>query len=237
MRLALTRTGILAVLIVTAAAVTAEAQGNWRPGDFGSARFRLGLFEPEGDSAYWDDTFSVFTGAAGDFQDLTIGLDYLWRTSARTGIQFGTSFYGGETTQAYLDYVDLDGWDISHVTSLDTWDVSAAYVVRFGDGGSAVIPYLGAGGGFIFWTLEEAGDFIDFASPDQEVYFGIYQAEGWTWEAFGLVGVDIPVGYSWSFFGEGRYRYADDELGDDFGGFGTLDLSGWELALGLAWNF
>jgi len=140
MRLALTRTGILAVLIVTAAAVTAEAQGNWRPGDFGSARFRLGLFEPEGDSAYWDDTFSVFTGAAGDFQDLTIGLDYLWRTSARTGIQFGTSFYGGETTQAYLDYVDLDGWDISHVTSLDTWDVSAAYVVRFGDGGSAGDP-------------------------------------------------------------------------------------------------
>jgi hypothetical protein len=237
MRTQFTRSLILGLLILTAGALQAEAQGNWQPGDFGSLRMRFGLWEPEGDSEYWDETFAVFTGSPGDFQDLTFGLDYLWRTSAHSGLQFGTTFYSGQATQAYWDYVDLDGYDISHGTALDTWDVNALYVFRYGDASSAVIPYVGLGGGMLFWSLEESGDFIDFSTPDNEIYYADYYAEGWTWEALALVGIDVPLGFRWSFFGEGRYRYAEDELGDDFSGFGTLDLSGWEFAAGFAWNF
>jgi hypothetical protein len=39
----------------------------------------------------------------------------------------------------------------------------------------------------VFWSLEEAGDFIDSRAPDQEIYYGNYYAEGWTWEAVALV--------------------------------------------------
>jgi len=237
MRSLLTRSLTLALLVLALGALQAEAQGNWQPGDFGSVRLRLGLWEPEGDSEYWDDTFAVFTGSAGDFQDLTFGFDYLWRASANSGLQFGTTFYSGQATQAYWDYVDLDGFDISHGTSLDTWDLNALYVFRYGDWSSPIIPYAGLGGGILFWSLEEAGDFIDFSTPENEIYFADYYAEGWTWEALAMVGVEVPLGFRWSFFGEGRYRYAEDELGDDFSGFGTLDLSGWEFAAGFAWNF
>lgn len=231
----LSRSVMLGLLTILIGAPLAEAQGNWQPGDFGSLRFRLGVFEPDGSSEYWDETFDVFTGSPGDLQDLSFGVDYLWRTSADAGLLFGTSFYGGSSTNAYRDYVDSAGFDIRHATSLDTWDLSAAYLVRLG--GSRVAPYLGVGGGLLYWNLEEAGDFIDFSSPDLEIFFARYRASGWTWEALGIAGVDIPVSFRWSFFAEGRYRVADDELGDDFAGFGTIDLSGWELAAGFSWNF
>jgi hypothetical protein len=237
MRSLITRTVILGVLVLMGGAELADAQGNWRPGDFGSLRFRVGLFEPDGSSQYWDETFDVFTGSPGDLQDITFGADYLWRTSPHGGLMFGTSWYGGSSTQAYRDWVDTDGYDIRHTTSLDLWDVSAAYVYRFGSRDWQVVPYAGLGGGFVNWRLEEVGYFIDFSSPGQEIYYAGYRATGWTWEALGLVGVEVPVGLRWSFFGEGRYRAADDELGDDFSGFGTLDLSGWEVSAGFAWNF
>lgn len=215
----------------------AEAQGNWQPGDFGSLRFRLGLFEPSGDSEYWDDTFDVFTGSPGDLQDLSFGIDYIWRTSRHGGLMFGTGWYSGSSTQAYRDYVDSDGFDIRHATSLDTWDLSATYVWRFGSQRAPVVPYAAIGGGFLYWQLEEVGDFIDFSDPRQGIYFATYRDSGWTWEALGVAGVEVPLGFRWSFLAEGRYRYSEDELGGDFGGFGTIDLSGWELSAGFAWNF
>jgi outer membrane protein W len=235
------RTNAIRTVILTAAlaalASGASAQGNWQPGDFGALRFRVGLVEPAADSVYWDDVFTVFTGSASDFRDLGFGVDYLWRTSMNSGLVFGTDFYSGSATQAYRDYVDAQGWDISHTTSLDTWDLSLAYQYRFGRRPQAVVPYVGIGGGFLNWKLRESGYFIDFGDPDLPIVPGDYRASGWTWEALGLVGVDLPLSFRWSVFVEGRYRYSEDELGDDFAGFGTIDLSAYEVAIGFAWLF
>jgi hypothetical protein len=230
-----TRALVLGWIIVAACAAAAEAQGNWRPGDFGSLRFRFGLFEPKADSEYWDDKFRDFTGSASSFEDFIWGVDYLWRTSKSSGLLFGTSFYRGRTTQAYRDWVDEFGADIRHTTDLELWDITAAFELRLGRGD--VAPYVGIGGGFLYWRLEESGDFIDFGSDDLPIIFASYRASGWTYEGFGFVGLDIALGYRWSFFVEGRYRVADDELADDFSGFGTIDLSGTEITAGFSWNF
>ena len=235
MRQFISQTIVFGALIISASAFTAEAQGNWQPGSFGAFRFRAGLFEPRGDSQYWQDTFEVFTGSPESFRDLVGGVDYVWMTSGTTGLMFGSSFYNGKSTQAYLDWVDADGRDISHTTSLKEWDLTATFVWRLGRHG--VVPYLGIGGGFNNWRLEESGYFIDFADPDLPVVGASYRASGWTFEAIGLAGIDVPLGYRWSFFIEGRYRYSQDELADDFSGFGTIDLSGGELAFGFSWRF
>jgi hypothetical protein len=47
----------------------------------------------------------------------------------------------------------------------------------------------------------------------------------------------VPLGFKWSFLFEGRYRWSEAELGDDFSGLGTIDLSGLELTAGFSWNF
>jgi hypothetical protein len=100
-----------------------------------------------------------------------------------------------------------------------------------------LVPYVGLGGGFQNWELEESGSFIDFGDPDLAIVFASYRSSGWTYEVFGLAGIDVPLGFRWSFFLEGRYRYSEDELADDFSGFGTIDLSGTELTAGFSWNF
>lgn len=228
------------VAVVTAAlcaliAADVSAQGNWRPGDFGSLRFRLGVFEPAGSSDFWDQYFTDFTGAPSSLEGLTFGVDYLWRTSRSSGLLFGGSFFSADTTVAYRDWETGDGQDISHLVELEMADLTAAYVVRLGDGG--IRPYLGAGGGILWWQFREEGSFIDFGDPELPIVFASYLADGTTWELFALAGLDVPLGYRWSFFFEGRYRWADDELNKDFAGFGTVDLSGLELAGGLSFNF
>jgi hypothetical protein len=226
---------IVMLAVACLGAVHAEAQGNWQPGDFGSWRFYAGVFQPTADSQYWDEDFEVFTGSSSSFDDLVFGSDYLWRTSRSAGVLFGGSYYDGTTTQAYNDWLDGDGQDISHNTSLSLGDLTASYVVRFGQ--SSVRPYAGAGGGFVWWRLREEGYFIDFADENLPIVFATYQGDGVTWELLALAGIDFRLSRQWSFFFEGRYRWADDELNGDFAGFGTIDLSGVQFAGGFSYNF
>ena len=235
MRKTLIHAVLLASLMGAATVPVAEAQGNWKAGDFGSFRIRFGLNEPRCDSLYWDEKFADFTGSCSDFQDFIWGADYVWRTGRSSGVMFGSSYYRGRATQAYIDWVDASGRDISHTTTLQTWDITAAFVLRLGRG--AVVPYLGVGGGFVNYTLEESGSFIDFGLPELPIVSAWYRASGWTYEGFGLVGFDFRMGHRWSFFAEGRYKVAEDELAGDFSGFGTLDLGGAEVTAGFAWNF
>jgi len=230
---------VLALAIVAASLLSfpAEAQGNWRRGDNGSARLRVGLFEPDGDSEYWDDSFSVFTGRPADFEDYVMAFDYLWRIGPSTGIMFTVGYYEGDTTQAYRDWVDADGYDIPHRTSLEIADLNAAWVFQLNRPGASFQPYLGVGGGFVQWGLEESGYFIDFSDDAQPVVFAHYKADGSTLQWFVMLGAEVPLGTRWSFVIDGRWRNADDELGDDFAGFGTLDLSGNEYSAGFATRF
>ena len=227
----------LAIVILATSlwTINAEAQGNWRPGDFGSWRFFMGIAEPRSDSQFWDDYFLDFTGSPSDFDDLVFGTDYLWRTSRAGGVLFGISFYSGESTFAYRDWVDADGQDVSHTTSLGLSDLTAAYVLRFGR--NSVRPYIGAGAGLLWWQFREEGYFIDFSEDDLPIYFGNYRADGLTWELYALAGLDFRLSHNWSFFFEGRYRWSEDELNKDYSGFGTIDLSSAQVAGGFSYNF
>ena len=230
-----TRTVLLATLLLLLVSADAEAQWQRQYELQNQVRFRLGIFEPAGRLEGWEGVFEGFTGRPSDLQDFVWGMDYLLRTSRNTAVLFGFSYFAGKTTSAYEDWVGDDGSEIRHTTRLDISDLTAAFVYRFGSVG--VRPYVGVGGGFVWWTLTDEGYFIDFGLPSQPVIWAWYGAQGATFEAFGLLGIDIPLNPRWSFFVEGRYRYASDELGDDFSGFGKLDLSGYEVTGGFGINF
>ena len=216
----------------------ADAQGSWSAGDSGSIRFRLGLFEPEADSSYWDEKFEVWTGNPEDFQDVVWGVDGMWMISPTSGLLFGSSWYQGSTTQAYRDWVDNAGRDVSHRTELTTWDLTVAWVFKPLKG-AAVRPYFGIGGGLLSWRLLEYGDFIDFGSQgDGSVVYGTYGDNGTTFMAVGIVGVEFFSRNPWSFFLEGRWREADTSLSGGFASLNQrLDLSGLEIDAGIAWKF
>ena len=231
----ITRTLLVAAIPLVFLAADAEAQWSRVVEPNGQFRFRFGLFEPTGSSDGWDGIFEGFTGQPSDLQDFVWGTDLMWRTGRNTGLLFGLSWYDGATTSAYEDWVAGDGSEVRHTTRLRLWDLTAAFIYRFPTGG--VRPYLGLGGGFVWYDLTDEGYFIDFGSPDLPVIWAWYGASGNTFEAFGLAGLDIPLGSRWSFFVEGRYRWASDELGQDYAGFGELDLSGWEATGGFGFYF
>ena len=217
--------------------VAADAEAQWvrQVDPVGQVRFRLGIFEPLGDSSGWDRVFEGFTGQTSDLQDVLWGVDFLWRPGGYGSLMFGFSSYSGSTTSAYEDWVAGDGSEIRHTKRLEIADISVAWVYHFGSGG--IRPYAGVGGGLLWWELTDDGNFIDFGDPELPIVRAFYGADGTTFEAFGLAGIDIPLGPVWSFFAEGRYRWASDGLGDGFAGFGDLDLSGWEISGGFAIGF
>lgn len=207
------------------------------PGERNLLRVQGGLFEPDGGGNYLPDKRLEFTGDAEDFEDVSIGVDYLRLLSDRLALQVSGNFYEGEADQAYLDFVDSDGFDIFHTTTLEVSSLNLGLVVFLTSRGSAVVPYVGLGGGLYSWRLVESGEFIDFGLFEPEIFADTFVSEGDTFGYHYLVGLDIPLGSQFSIFAEARWQEADDDLDGDFEGFGTLDLSGREIRAGLSWSF
>lgn len=199
--------------------------------------FQIGLFNPDGESAYWSDKALEFTGRAEDFEDISFGLEYQRFLSERLSLMASSFFFEGDSDQSYLDFVDEFGAPITHGTTLEIATFELGLVFRFTSRDAPVIPYAGLAGGLYSWQLEESGDFIDFGRVVPVVFTDTFTAEGdtfgWSW----LAGLEIPLNRNWSVNLEARFRHADDELGDDFQGFGTLDLSGKEYRAGMSWGF
>lgn len=226
-----------AAALLALAAPAAEAQRPYRSVADNEFRLRLGQFEPEADSFYWDENFAVFTGDAGEFEDLSFGGDFVLSLGRRSNLMFSGDVYEGEDDQAYLDFVDEFGSPIVHTTRLRIASATVAYVLDLTGPDAPVVPYLGAGGGIYDWELEESGDFIDFGVAPPEIISAEFVDGNTTLGWFWLVGLEVPIGPRWSVFAEGRWQRLDEELDDDFEGSGDLDLSGRHIYGGFAWRF
>jgi len=226
----------LVALAILAVALPAAAQ-SYGPRTDNALRFRVGVFTPDAESAYWNDSFDVFTGNKDDFEDTAVGIDFRYGLTARSGLLFSADAYEGQQDQVYRDFVDEAGFDILHTTTLNVASVTAAYTLDFAGSRSAVVPYAGIGGGVYLWELEETGDFIDFAPLDPVIFATTFKDDGETWGWFWLAGVKFNVSPRWDLFVEGRWTHADDELSGDFEGLGNLDLSGRSITGGVSWKF
>lgn len=230
-------TAILAVVVSGSAA--AQYKGPYTGPTVAKNRIgvQLGFYQPDGDSAYWRDKELEFTGRADDFEDFAFGIDYQRFLSERFGLLVSSTFFEGSAQQSYVDFVDEFGGPIRHETTLDLATLEIGLVFRLTSRSSPVIPYLGAAGGLYAWRLEEAGDFIDFGVRVPEIFTDRFRADGETFGWSGFLGLEIPLGQNWSVTVEARQRDADAELGQDFQGFGTLDLGGTEFRAGASWGF
>ncbi len=229
LRMTLALAGLL--LAVTPAWAQQQRRGFYeRDGAF---RVHLGDFRPEGDSEYWNNKELDFTGGVDDLENASFGLDYLLPINRYFSLQFGGTVYGGDTTQSYRDFTDNFGDRIRHDTTLGIASATAGVVLYPLGSNAAISPYFGAGAGSYFWSLEEEGDFID---RNDDIFFANLKDEGVAFGYYYLVGVEAPITQRLSIFGEGRWTQADDDLADDFEGFGNLDLSGRTILVGLSWN-
>ena len=230
--------GAFALALTLFPAAAAAQSGYYGPGAPRNVlRFEVGLFSPEGDSAYWNEKALEFTGDASDFDDVSAGFDYLRLFNERLGLLVSTSFWEGDSPQSYLDFTDQLGAPIRHTTTLEIFSLNVGVIGYLGPRSWPVIPYLGAGGGFYFYDLSESGDFINFALPEPVVFSDTFTDDGSTLGYYGQAGLEIPLSSMWSIHVEGRWQWAESDLGGDFDGFGALDLSGSEFRAGASWKF
>jgi outer membrane protein W len=220
--------------------LTSAASAQERPGHLaGDSVFRgaIGLFQPAGDSAYWDEKQRDFTGDIDDFDDVSFELAYQYFVNPRVGLMLSMGGWEGSSTQSYRDFIAENGREISHVTQVDQFWLDFGVVFHFFDKRAAIMPYIGAGGSFISYELSEEGEFIDFDIEPPPVIRDRFFADGDAFGFFLLVGFEVPVSDTVFLYAEGRWRDAEDELNRSFAGLGTFDLSGRSVSGGIALTF
>lgn len=229
---------IMIVTLIGAMAARGEAQeplGHY-PGE-GVFRIAIGSFEPRGDSEYWQEKEQDFFADASEFEDVALTADFLWFVSPRAGLLVSVGGWEGDQTQAYREYVDENGRDITHLARHEQAWLDVGLVFHLLARRAVLMPYVGGGGSLVSWELEEDGEFIDFGVNPPEIFRDDFFDSGEDFGYFLLVGVEIPVSRSVSLFAEGRWRHADTELDGDFAGLGTLDLSGRSITAGASISF
>lgn len=227
----------LTMLLLAALPALAQYKGQrYYPTREGAFRIHLGDFLPQGDSEYWDDKEQKFTGSVDDLENISFGADYLLPLNNHLSLMFSGSVYEGDTTNAYRDFEDNFGNRIRHDTTLDIVSGTIGLVVHLTGPDVAIQPYLGAGGGSYFWEIEESGDFIDEGRPSLPIFSADLRSNGVAFGYYGLAGLEAPITPRLSLFVEGRWTEVDDDLSDDFEGFGKIDLGGREIAAGLSWR-
>ena len=227
---------LASVVMIALAALPAAAQTS-RPYNAypNTLRLRVGIFQPNGDSQYWDQREFDFTGDEDDFEDTIIGIGYTHMLTERFGVLVGANYWEGSNTAAFLDFEDDFGNDIEHETTLEVLSFDLGMVYHLLRRDATVSPYVGGGIGFYGYDLQESGDFINFGNF--EIFNGTFDASGNTVGGFFVAGLEVPIGEQFAIFGEARWDWASDELEDDFEEFGDLDLSGGQLAGGISFRF
>lgn len=219
---------------VVLAAAPAFAQRLPRENAF---RVHAGLFTPDGNSDYWDDNRAQFSnGDAGELEGAILGADFRWGVGRNVSLLFSVDSYGGDTTRSYLDFEDNRGNRIRHDARLDIASATAGVVFQFAPD-AAVRPYVGIGGGLYAWQIEEEGDFINFNTPNDEIFTARLASEGVAPGGYVLAGLEVPISRSVALFAEGKWTSVEDELDEDLENLGDIDLSGQRISAGLSWSF
>ena len=245
MKRATLSTAVVATLLFALAA-PAAAQSRGTPGPNSAFQVRLGYFMPRGGGELWEGNEETFTTQVTDFNDFVWGVSFTSGLANNVELGVNADFYSATTTSGYRDYLDDYGFPILHDTRLRQLPLSVD--IRFlptgryranARRGAAPRPvlYLGLGAGVNFWNYEETGEFIDFASPDLEIFSGHFSDEGVAWEVHAVGGLELPLNRGFNLLLEGRYSWSEAELGGDLAGLGDLQLGGASISAGGSFRF
>ena len=240
----------ITVALTLLVSTTSVATAGWGPpGPPNNAlQGRLGYFFLDGGGGFWEDTESVFTLDPSDFDDFSLGFSYVHSLRNKLELGFNFDIFEDTVRSEYRDFVDQSGFAILHDSTLSlipmTVDLRFLPIGRYHlrPGGRHIVQptfYLGAGAGVVFWDYEERGDFLDFTFDPPVIFGAHFRDDGVALEVHGLAGVEIPLGPRTNLLFEGRYSFAEDNLGGDFSDLPEreIHLGGLGIYAGLSMRF
>jgi hypothetical protein len=202
----------------------------------------LGAFLPRADTGAQNDLFrdvadlytldaSLDGVSKSDWVGVAGGVEYSFRLSdAPVELGFHVDGYGRTLETSYREFQDEFGREIFQTLKLSTVPTGVTLRLVPGWRGSFQ-PYVGGGVDAIWYRYEEFGEFIEFFDPDFPIEFESFLSEGWAFGAHVVAGVRIPINYDFAITAEGRYLWAEKEMGGDFRQ-SRLDLTGATVTLG-----
>ena len=194
-----------------------------------------------GGSDWYDFVTDQLTLESADFNAPGVGIDVGVPLNERIEIQFAFDFNRSSTPSEYRHYVDNNRLPIEQVTTLRSANFGGNIKFSLADRGREVgqfvwvprkvVPYVGAGAGAIAFNLRQVGDFVDY--QDFSVFPEVFESHGWAPSAQVFGGVDVRVWKRLYVTVDGRYLFANADLGADWIDFDPIDLAGFRLSGGI----
>jgi opacity protein-like surface antigen len=182
-----------------------------------------------------------------DFDAPAFTVDFSWRLISWLDVVFGVEYSGRKQKSWDPDFTEVNGNPIIQKTRLT--QVPLTFSLKFYPIGrgeqvgqyawirKAVVPYIGGGIGATWYELKLKGDFVDKTDPGNEFIFSdVFTSDDWAFAQHVFAGVDIKLTRSFGLVLEGRYYWADADVGGDFVDFNSIDLDGARAMIGFNWK-
>ncbi|MCB1042759.1 MAG: hypothetical protein KDC35_07460 [Acidobacteria bacterium] len=232
------------ILFVTSC--LAMAQNDYFVGDSHTLmQIRGGWFEPQADGELYDFVEEELTFDRNRLDGISFDINIYRQLNNYVSLGGGVTGFGDSVSSEYRDFTFEDGDSITQTTRLDqTWVGFLTMITPFGAGSyygsrawapKAVVPYLVLGAGVVQWEFSQEGDFVDVDTLD--VFYDSFFTEGSTPSLRGALGIRVNLSKNIDLDIATTYDVAEDDVGDDFQGFGDIQLDAQHTSAGINLRF
>lgn len=210
-----------------------------------TATLRGGWAAPRARSEIFDQIVEDLTVERSDFKGGTVEFEAGARVSDRWDVTLGAAYSRGGVRSEFRDFVEDNDLPIEQTTTLERGPLELGAKLFLKDRGRSVgryawvpaewAPYVGAGFGAMLYRFEQKGDFVDYDT--NEIFTADFRSEGAAPMGHVAAGAEFTLGPRVIATGEGRYQWAHADMSRDFRDFDPIDLSGFQLTVGLGIRF
>jgi hypothetical protein len=239
-------TAALAGLLAGPAAPAVQAQDGFlfrQPQ--GQLTVRAGPMVPRAQSDIFDFLTTELTLERGDFLAPAFSAELALLAHRHLDVAVGFGWATSSSSSEYADFLGDDGLPIQQTTWLRMTPVTLSLRVLPLARGRALselawlpartTPYMGGGGGVTWYRLRQEGEFIQAVT--NAIIVDEYVSSGQGLTAHALAGVDHWITSRIGANIEGRYTWGSAGLEGSFRTYDSLDLTGFQVGLGISFRW
>ncbi len=211
-----------------------------------SVGFHAGYARPFARSDLFDQTMREVFLDRSDLQAPFVGGELAIRASSRVDVALEVGHAWSQTTTEWQDFLEDDGSPIWHTVSFSRTPVTVSVEYALKDRGRSigqfvwiperVVPFVSVGGGVVRYRFAREGDFVE--EPSLIISTDELEHVGSAFTAHGSFGVDVGLTKVVYMTPQVRYMWARGGLDRTiYDGFQPLDLSGFQITLGIGARF
>ncbi len=238
----------LSALAVAPGSVEAQLGGEgftFRPPTV-SLAFHGGYAVPTARSDLFDATIDDLFLDRNDFRSPYLGGELSVRATDRLDVSLEVGHAWSSTLTEWRDYVESNDQPIWQTVRYSRTPVTVSGKFYVTDRGrrigqlvwipEKVMPYVGVGAGVVRYAFARDGDHV--VEETLEIFTDNLEQVGTAFTAHGYLGVDVHVSKMAYLTPQLRYTWAEGGLDRTvYQGFQPMDLSGFQLSLGLGMRF